>query len=205
MKQQLIVSSSTILVAIIAAILVMIVHDFTKAISYLCYVKIYNKKYNKNLICPGVFKLYRYIDPVGLVLAVTNYTAFSKPYPYIIKSKKAALIIGILGYLSIGILFILAIVGHNYILPVVQLHEYAIFILHGLLEFIAYFSIMMFIANLFPIVSFDMSLLISALSPINYVKLYKFDLFYKLSFIVLSLLGVFTVAGVYITTYFLID
>ena len=205
MKEQLIVSGSTVLVAIVAAIIVMIVHDFTKAVAYMCYINIYNKKYNKLIICPGIFKIHRYIDPVGLILAVTNYTAFSKPYPYIIKSKKAALIIGILGYVSLGMLFALAIIGHNYILPTVILHEYVNFILHGVLEFVAYFCVMMFLANLMPIVSFDMSLIISAVAPVNYVKLYKFDLFYKLTFIVLSLLGVFTVAGVYITTQFLID
>ncbi len=205
MKEQLIISSSKIIVAIVAAIIVMIVHDFTKAIAYMCYIKIYNKKYNKLIICPGIFKIHRYIDPVGLILAVTNYSVFSKPYPYVIKSKKAALIIGILGYASLGILFTLAIIGHNYILPTLAIHKYANFILHGLLEFTAYYCVMMFLANLMPIISFDMSLIISAIAPINYIKLYKFDLFYKLTFIVLSLLSVFTVAGVYITTHFLID
>ena len=144
MKQQFLVSGSTVIVAIISAIIVMIIHEFTKAIGYLCYIKIYNKKYSKNIVCPGIFRLHRYIDPIGPIFAVTNYSAFSKPYPYMIKSPKASLLIGLSGYLSMGLLFVIAIICHNSILPIVEMNEYVTFILHGLSEFIAYFCVLVF-------------------------------------------------------------
>ena len=205
MKQQLIVSAVTIIVALFAATIVMVFHEITKSVAYWCYIKIYNKKYNKLVICPGILKLHRYIDPIGMILALTNYVIFSKQYPFIIKSKKASLLIGLTGYISIVFLFIGAIISHNNFLNYVELHPYLEFFLHGLFEFIAYFCVMLLLANLFPITSFDITLIVAAISPFMYVKIRKFDMFYKLTFLVLSLLGIFTTAGVFITTQFLIE
>ncbi|MBE5935523.1 MAG: hypothetical protein E7262_07000 [Lachnospiraceae bacterium] len=207
MKEQLIDSCMAVLVALIAASVVMIVHELSKALAYKCYIHIYNKKYDKMVICPDILKLHRYIDPVGLILAITNYGLFSKQYPFIIKSKKASFLIGIIGYISLGIVLVLAIFGyktyfsHDITLGKDQmLQYYLIKACKYFLEYVAYFSIMLLMANLYPIATFDISLIIASISPFAYVKIRKFDLFYKLVFLLLVSIGVFFTAGIYLTS-----
>lgn len=209
MKQQLIMTIITFFASIIAASLVMIIHEFVKAMAYKCYTNIYNKKYNKLNITPGLFRLYRYIDPVGLILSVTNYVAFSRQYPFIIKSKKASFLIGAIGYFTLAFTFSASVLGYRALFAtdgiLVGDYDntigYLIIILQEVLKGIIIYSIFMLIANLFPLSTFDISLIVAAVSPTAYIKIRKFDLFYKLLFMVLTLLGVFSVAGIYIANY----
>ena len=70
----------------------------------------------------------------------------------------------------------------NNLLKQVELHEYAHFFLHGLLEFIAYFSMMLLIANLFPITSFDITLIIASIALSKDVIIAFFSYYYLISF-----------------------
>ena len=54
--------------------------------------------------------------------------------------------------------------------------------------------------NLFPLATFDMSLVVASGSPISYLKIRKFDLFFKLMFLIICLLGVFSMAGMYVAS-----
>ena len=199
----------TFFASIIAASIVMIIHEFVKALAYKCYINMYNKKYNKLNICPGIFRLGRYIDPIGLILSVTNYVSFSRQYPFIIKSKKASFLIGAIGYLTLAFTFSASVFGYKVLFALggILLGDYEftigylVILFQEVLKGIIIYSIFMLIANLFPISTFDISLIVAAVSPMAYIKIRKFDLFYKLLFMVLTLLGVFSVAGIYIANY----
>lgn len=207
MKHKLVMSFAMVIIAIVAAVFVMVIHELTKAIAYAIYIKIYNKKYNKNEKCPGVWKIYNYVDPIGLILAATSNGLFSKQYPFVIRSRKASCLIGLTGYFSMIVTFGVSILsyrvffGHNIVFNDSQVAIY--YIVKGIkyiLEFIAYFSTTMFLVNLFPLATFDMSLVVASCSPIAYLKIRKFDLFFKLIFLIICLLGVFSMAGMFVAS-----
>ena len=207
MKHQLLVSFATLVLAIVAAIIVMIIHEFTKAMAYSIYIRIYNKKYNKEEPCKGIFKFHRYIDPVGVIFAATNNGIFSKQYPFVIRSKKASLIIGIAGYVSLAITFIIASIcyriffGHDITFADNELAlYYVVKCAKYLVEYIAFFSATLFSVNIYPMATFDIALIIAGTSPIAYIKIRKYDIFYKLIFIIMSLIGIFSTIGVVITS-----
>ena len=212
MKEQLLTSLITIIISIVAAAIVMVIHELTKAIAYLAYIKNYNRKYNKLNICSGILKIHRYIDPVGVILSATNYVTFSKQYPFIIKSRKASFIIGLIGYIITAIMFFSSILGYRLLFGTggLLLGQYdkivglLITCLQELLKCIIFYSVMLFLANLFPLASFDISLIIASIDSNSYKKILKFDLFYKLIFLVMTLLGVFSTLGIYIANYFLL-
>ena len=207
MKHKLLMSLVMVVIAIVAAVIVMVIHELTKAIAYAIYIKIYNKKYNKNEKCPGIWKIYRYVDPIGLILAATSNGIFSKQYPFVIRSKKASCLIGLSGYLSMLVAFGASVIsyrvffGQDIMFNDNQIAVY--YIVKGIkyiLEFIAYFSATMLLVNLFPLATFDMSLVVASCSPIAYLKIRKFDLFFKLIFLIICLLGVFSMAGMYVAS-----
>lgn len=207
MKQALYLSFRTLLIAIVAAFIVMIVHELCKSIAYAIYIRIYNKKYNKKEKCVGVFKLHRYIDPIGVIFAATSNGIFSKQYPFVIRSRKASFLIGLAGYLSMIALFLVTIFiyraffGHDIVLDRDQMVLY--YLIKGtkyIMEFVAYFSATLFLVNLFPISTFDVSLIVATLSPMVYLKIRKYDIFFKLIFFILSLIGVFSTMGMFIAT-----
>lgn len=207
MKHKLIISLAMVAIAIVAAVIVMVIHELMKAIAYAIYIKIYNKKYNKNEKCPGIWKVYKYIDPIGLILAATSNGIFSKQYPFVIRSKKASFLIGLAGYLSLIGIFGASVIcyrlyfGQDIILADNQIQLY--YILKGIkyiLEFVAYFSVALFLVNLFPLATFDITLIIASVSPIAYIKIRKFDLFFKLLFLIICVLGLYSMAGMFIAT-----
>ncbi len=207
MKQAIYLSFRTLLIAIVAAFFVMIIHELCKSIAYAIYIKIYNKKYNKKEKCEGLFKVHRYIDPVGTIFAATSNGIFSKQYPFVIRSRKASFLIGLAGYVSMALLFLVTIVcyrtffGHDIVLSDDQMVLY--YLIKGtkyIMEFVAYFSATLFLVNLYPISTFDISLIVATFSPMVYLKIRKYDIFFKLIFFILSLIGIFSTFGMYIAT-----
>ena len=69
-----------------------------------------------------------------------------------------------------------------------------------LVEYIAFFSATLFSVNIYPMATFDIALIIAGTSPIAYIKIRKYDIFYKLIFIIMSLIGIFSTIGVVITS-----
>ena len=92
-----------IVICLVAAVLLMVLHELFKAVIFvLLRVKENNKQSIKRR---GIWKLWRYIDPVGLVLAVTCYVPVSKPFMFRIRDKKTNLIIGISGLMFLAVIF----------------------------------------------------------------------------------------------------
>ena len=92
-----------IVICLVAAVLLMVLHELFKAVIF---VLLRVKENNKQIIKRrGIWKLWRYIDPVGLVLAVTCYVPVSKPFMFRIRDKKTNLIIGISGLVFLAVIF----------------------------------------------------------------------------------------------------
>lgn len=205
MKHEILKSLALLIIAFIAAAIVMILHELIKAIAYSIYIKIYNKKYNQNEECTDVFKIHRYIDPIGIILAITHNGILSKQHSFVIRSKKASFLIGLIGYITLALTFIISVIIYRsifldtIILPTDNIYiGYIVKSLKILIEYISLYSITLLIVNLYPIATFNSSLIIATISPNAYLTIRKFDLFIKLGFLILALSGVFSTAGVII-------
>lgn len=168
-----------IVMAVVAAIVVMIVHELPKAILFLVTTKgVDQKKIGKHACM-----LYHYIDPVGLVLSVVSFAGFSKPLMFRVRSQKKNLAMGITGLLMLVFLFVVAVsyLKIHYhmqrleisVVGVTKIAEQLFFI------YLAVLSGSMFLVNLFPVSVFDMGLLIAGVSARNYLNMIKNDTFVK--------------------------
>ncbi len=176
MKIQLI----RILAAFIAGVIVMIIHEFPKA--YL-YNRINPKQESQRK--RNIYKLHHYIDPIGMVLCITNQAGFSKPYMYRIKDKKTNMYMGVLGLFTLLLVFSISILTLHFGLGIssdLRLSENISdldLIMQVTLVHIAVISFSMFIVNLFPVATFDMGLCIAGVSPSKYFTIIKNDYFIK--------------------------
>ncbi len=176
MKIQLI----RILAAFIAGVIVMIIHEFPKA--YL-YNRINPKQESQRK--RNIYKLHHYIDPIGMVLCITNQAGFSKPYMYRIKDKKTNMYMGVLGLFTLLLVFSISILTLHFGLGIssdLRLPENISdldLIMQVTLVHIAVISFSMFIVNLFPVATFDMGLCIAGVSPSKYFTIIKNDYFIK--------------------------
>lgn len=159
-----------VVASVIVAAILMVIHEFPKSLVY--YIS--NKKTHKGL--KHLFKLHHYIDPIGLLLFITSYAGFSKPYMCSNKDKKTNVIMGLLGFFSmifVGLIcFVLLILYIPYYNVLNQTLGYFIYCL---LYFGAFFSFSMFVVNLIPVSTFDMAQVISGISPKKYYTFVKYD------------------------------
>ena len=91
-----------VVVCLIAAALLMIIHELFKAIVYMI---VRGHKQGGNIDKKGIWKIFRYIDPLGLILAVTCYVPVSKPYMFRIRDRKTNIIIGLSVFFVLIIIF----------------------------------------------------------------------------------------------------
>ncbi|MGB8453788.1 MAG: hypothetical protein WCD89_15875 [Anaerocolumna sp.] len=200
MKIQLI----RLLAALIAGGIVMILHEFPKAFIYnrLNPNQDSSRKYN-------IYKLHHYIDPIGIILCITNQAGFSKPYMYRIKDKKTNFILGITGLLSLLFLFIVSMavlkfgIGINSNLNYSETINIFELIVQFILVYIALISISMFIVNLFPVSTFDMGLCIAGKSPSKYFLIIRNDYFIKMVLLLFIMFQFVTSFSTLIMTTFL--
>jgi hypothetical protein len=183
MKIQLI----RLLSSIIAGIIVMILHEFPKAVIYNRLSPYQDLKRKKN-----IFKLHHYIDPIGILLCITNQAGFSKPYMYRIKDKKTNMILGITGLASLIATFVISIIilrlgFHLDSSLLIQNMSMVELILQFVVVYIALISISMFFVNLFPVSTFDMGLCIAGVSPKKYYLIIKNDYFIKMMLVLIIL------------------
>lgn len=177
-----------------AAMVLMIVHELSKAVVYMAIQRL---KGNKRTYSHSIWELHRYIDPVGLVLSVTSNVAFSKPFMFRIQDKKVNRILGITGF---GVL-LLCFAGS---MAAIKLHVFGVSgmtVLEGkgilvkvttlFIQYMAILSLGMIIANLFPVSTFDMGLLIAGVSAKKYLGIIKMDAVIKLIFVVTLFLNFF--------------
>ncbi len=180
-------------ICLAASISVMIFHELGKAAAYL-FCKPDNWKRLKN-----VWKLWQYIDPVGLLLGVTCYVPISKPYFFRIQDKRSNRILGIVGFIMLALLFggsisLLKMMDTGR-LPVPS-SSTLLQILVLYLQYVALLSFGMAVANLFPISVFDMGLIIAGISSEKYMGLIRSDAVVKMILVLTLILDVIHYAGI---------
>lgn len=173
-----------IVICLAAAALLMVLHELFKAVIF---VLLRGKENNKQSIKRrGIWKLWRYIDPLGLVLAVTCYVPVSKPFMFRIRDKKTNLIIGISGLVFLTVIFfgsvqvIHIIYGTN--ANVAAALNSSGNRRAGILfwQYMQMLSFDYFIVNLFPVSTFDMGHIIAGKSARIYLGIIKADTQIKL-------------------------
>lgn len=173
-----------ILICIIAAALLMVIHELTKSIVYLCVRKIQGQTASQN---NSILALWRYIDPLGILLSVVCFVPFSKPHLFRIRDKKTNMILGITGFSVLLLIFIGSIVIlKTGAFGIGTLFASGSFVAHVAALFLQYMAILsfdMFIANMFPVSTFDIGLVIAGLSSRHYLQIIKADSAIKLIFI----------------------
>jgi magnesium-transporting ATPase (P-type) len=193
-----------IIASFIAAAIVMILHEFPKAYAYNILSKDKNRK-NKN----NIYKLHHYIDPIGMLLCITNEAGFSKPYMYRIKDKKTNLILGITGFISLLVVFSISIfivrfgLGMDANLIFYSTEPLYMILIKLISVYTARISICMFIVNLFPVSTFDMGLCIAGKSPAKYFAIIRNDYMLKMMLLMLVIFRMIPTVGALIMAQFL--
>lgn len=166
----------------IAGIIVMILHELPKSIIYNFINKNQSQTTRRN-----IYKVIHYIDPIGLILCITTYTGFSKPYMYRIKEKKTNLILGVTGLISLLIIFLASITIWKIYFPIGDTFSYTTTVEWAvknfpnyLFQFISLISINMLLVNLIPISTFDLGLIIAGKSPSKYFSIIRNDYLIKM-------------------------
>lgn len=193
-----------IIAAIIATVIVMIAHEFPKAFVYSLISKNQDPKKRHK-----IFSLHHYIDPIGMLLCVTNHAGFSKPYMYRIKDQKTNFILGITGYLSLLITFLIStlILRFEFNLTdellISNTANTVLLTVQFITVYISLISISMFIVNLFPLSTFDMGLLVAGKSPSKYFAIIRNDYMLKMILLLLIIFRFIPTIGTLILTQFL--
>lgn len=189
-------------ISTIAAILVMVIHELSKTFVH----ALFQKHSEEKTKITGIFKIWRYIDPIGLIFAITNYGIFSKQYPLMIKKKSEAILIGITGFLSLMMTTTISVflykvfrlfnpVSVNYL----SLGYIKAFI-PSLLEFTVCHSVILFVVNLFPLPSFDISLILAGTKQSYFLTIKKYEIIAKLVFMLFIMTKLFYIIGVFMAS-----
>lgn len=181
-----------ILSAILGAIIVMVIHEFTKTIAFTA-----TSGYGSNQDKINIFKLHRYIDPVGIIFCVTCFAGFSKPFPYRLKNKRSNMVVGIVGFLTLAIVAGLCRWGYGvlsvslfpFYIQGMAAQQMVQFILWTV-RYMFIFSITMFVVNLVPLLTSDISMIIIALSPGRLINLAANDASLKALLVLALMFGV---------------
>lgn len=188
-----------LLAAFFAGCIVMILHEFPKALLYNGLNKNQDPKKKRN-----IYKLYQYIDPIGILFCITTQAGFSKPYMYRLKNRKSNLLLGICGFVSLFLVFAVSVViikvQHDFSSPLEwnpSNSSVMLFYQFSML-YTALISITMFFVNLFPVSTFDMGLCIAAKSPSRYFSIIKNDYLIKVMLIFVVLFQLLTDISWYI-------
>lgn len=195
-----------VVICLVAAALLMVVHEMFKSIVYMI---VRGCKQGSNIDKKGIWKIFRYIDPLGLVLAVTCYVPVSKPYIFRIRDRKTNIIIGLSGFSILIIVFVSlmcmshSMYGASYgIVDIINLK-------YGWLQkaeilFLQYTQMLCFdyfVVNLFPVSTFDMGLVVAGASPQYYLGIIKADSSIKLILMLVFILDLINTVYLRLVTY----
>ncbi|MDF2609612.1 MAG: hypothetical protein K0R92_1086 [Lachnospiraceae bacterium] len=187
-----------IFAAMVAGGFVMILHELPKSVLF---IKLSTNRETKHQ--QGIFKIFNYIDPIGIILCITNQAGFSKPYMYRIKDRKTNFLLGVTGFLTLFVIFVTSVLVLKYQIGMDSDFTYSIttglteLIYQCIVLYIALISLGMFLVNLFPISVFDMGLMIAGRSPRTYFSIIRFDYIIKIILlfaILLQLISYFSTA-----------
>ncbi len=197
MKLQLLEVAASML----AAILIMILHEVPKSLLFLFRRRREEKSIEekKKWKWSSVFLIHQYIDPIGLLLLITTYGGFSKPYMFRIRDRKTNFMIGLLGFFNLFLIYVCSMCILRY--------QYQIITPEGLKNltggiwncfgnlfwiYMGILSLGMFLINLFPVSIFDMGLIIAGNSPRAYLRMIQQDSLVKLIVLMTMAIGVNT-------------
>lgn len=182
----------------IAAAVLMIVHELSKAVVYM---GIQRHRKSKRTYAHSIWEVHRYLDPIGIILAITSSVTFSKPFMFRIQEKKVNRILGITGFIVLLLCFgagVTALKFHVFgVSGMDTLDGHGIFakVITLFIQYIVILSFGMLVANLFPISTFDMGLLIAGFSAQKYLGIIKMDAVIKVIFIITVILGLIHYGG----------
>lgn len=191
-----------LITSFLAGCIIMILHEFPKAFLY--------NKLNKNQDAKkknNIYKLHQYIDPIGILFCATNQAGFSKPYMYRLKNRRSNLLLGICGFTSLLLVFIISVVTiklqHSFSTPLKVNPNDSI--LRLFIQFFmmntALISLSMLLVNFFPVSTFDMGLCIAAKSPSRYFSIIKNDYLIKILLIFAVIFQLLTYISSYVLTF----
>ena len=175
-------------ICLAAAAFLMVYHECVRLLAYMCC--------QRSVKCfqTSPWKVWKYIDPVGLILSLTSMVPVSKSYFFRIRDGWSNLYLGIAGLLSliavlVGSIAVLRI-GYGGIdgLNHLVLDHWWDAIPPIFVQYLAMLSAGMLVANLFPISTFDMGRIVAGVSPAGYLAILESDGTLKLIFVLVVLL-----------------
>lgn len=178
-----------------SAALLMILHEGVKVLVY----ALYKGKEAKWKASP--WKFWRYIDPIGLILSLTSAAPVSKPFFFRIYDKRTNRILGISGFFVLIAVYVSSmwalwvLYGGMQGLARMQVASWYQGIFPLFLQYLSLMSFGMLCANLFPISTFDMGLVIAGYSSKAYLNIVKADGIIKMTFLLVLLLDMVRYAG----------
>lgn len=171
MKEQLIGTGALVL----AACFIMIVHELAKSMVFVFRSrKTTPEKYR-------IFRIYQYIDPIGLLFCLFGYAGFSKPYMYRMKDRKTNLYVGITGFVT---LLVLAAAGLFFCKTTGNV---MVFVFS---QYVSVLSIGMIFVNLFPVSVSNLGLIVAGISADKFYSIIKNDYTIKMILILTIILGI---------------
>ena len=179
-----------VFVAVAASMLIMIMHEFPKAVVFVHSLP----KKEHSFYRKKIWRLQCYIDMVGVVMSVVSFAGFSKPLMYRVSNPKTNISMGSCGFVSLLLAFVGSVcrLRQKYELSYLAINDIGIKSVVGQLFWIymAILSVSMFLVNLFPVSVFDMGLIIAGSSAHGYLNIVKSDSFIKCILILAILFGV---------------
>lgn len=179
-----------LLAVTLAGMIVMIMHELPKSV-------VYQLRNTNGQNKAAIFKVWQYIDPIGLLFCVTTTAGFSKPYMYRIKEMKTNLLLGITGIVTLIVMFVGSTLAWKELYPVGASYTYSTTIEwvvkmlpNYIIQYISVLSINMLLVNLVPISTFDIGLIVAGKSPSKYFSIIKNDYMIKMILIMIILFGV---------------
>lgn len=160
--------------ALLAALTVMIFHELPKSF-------VYNYKRGKKEPVSSLLYLPQYIDPIGLIFATFLHAGFSKPYRFVFDSKKRAFLIGLTGFFSLIVYFLLGLLVYKGLFSGVDIEslllsqQYKVKFTYWYVCYFILNSLGMFIVNIFPISVFNMGLCVAGISLPRFVAIVRKD------------------------------
>ena len=165
-----------ILAVLLASSCVMILHELPKSLMYIATGRHCQPEDRRK-----IFRLFQYVDPIGLILFLVCHAGASRPYSYRLKESDTNIAIGMAGFLSLILMIVAGTAVYNYVLmnyPIlytVDATQPGLLLLIKTIWCFIYAAIVLLVVNLFPTVSSDLFLLIVAVVPSRLTWFFKYD------------------------------
>ncbi|MFA9463684.1 MAG: hypothetical protein ACERKN_05270 [Velocimicrobium sp.] len=168
---------------LLASCIVMILHEIPKTAVFFSLER-------RNHLGKQLLKSHQFIDPVGLIFSLTGFCGFSKSYMLRSKRTKDNIILGVVGYVTLILVSIVALLICKFGFGSVDNISNGKLFLFMVVQYSSIISFGMLITNLFPLMTMDMGLIIAGISREKYFSIIRNDYFIKMIFILCALLGI---------------